>query len=195
MTPHAPGLLPWLVMTGTTMLPSALPALRHVSLNSLQRRRRRAVAEFVLAYLALWTAFGLLLQLALDRLPALDPRQLTVGALLLAAAWQLTPAHLRALRGCHRTVPLPATGWPAAVGAGRFGLTNAGSCIGSCWCLMAAMCCAAGPAPLWAAAIGTGVFVEKTSAQPQQVARLGGLVLVIVALFAALAAPAAHTMG
>jgi predicted metal-binding membrane protein len=41
------------------MLPVALPAVKHVVDGSLRRRRPRAAALFVAAYLSVWTAAGL----------------------------------------------------------------------------------------------------------------------------------------
>src|SRR5215207_6691226 len=40
----------WTVMCVAMMVPAALPAVRHVAANSLRWRRRRAVAQFLIAY-------------------------------------------------------------------------------------------------------------------------------------------------
>jgi predicted metal-binding membrane protein len=177
------GIALWVPMVAATMVPSALPVARHVAVNSLRRRRNRAVLLFTGGYLAVSTAFG---AIALAVLPHSRSRALLVLTLLAAAAWQLTPWQRRALRGCHRTRPLPAAGWRADAAAVRFGLGNGGYCLGASWCLMVVMCCAPGPPMLCAAAIGAGVFVQKTTEVPAHVARVGALALLVVALFAAI---------
>jgi hypothetical protein len=58
------------------MIPTALPAIRHVGQNSLRWRRQRAMALFLLAYVGTWSAVGL----------ALLPHQARLGNLL----WMLT---------------------------------------------------------------------------------------------------------
>jgi predicted metal-binding membrane protein len=177
------GIALWVAMVAATMLPSALPVARHVAVNSLRRRRARAVLLFAGGYLAVWTAFG---AVALAVLPRSGSRTALALALLAAAGWQLTPWHRRALRGCHRTMPLPAVGWRADAAAMRFGLGNGGYCLGASWLLMVVMCCAPGPPMLWAAAIGAGVFVQKTTEIPAHVARVAAVALLVVALFAAI---------
>jgi predicted metal-binding membrane protein len=173
----------WIAMTAATMLPSALPAARHVAVNSLRRRRHRAVALFIAGFLTVWAAFGLVDLVLLAAIPVVDPEALLPGTVLIAAGWQITAMKRWALRECHRTMPLPAVGWRADVAALRFGLRNGAGCLGSCWALMLVMSCAAGPAMAWGAAIGAGAFLEKTSEQPKHLARMGALVLVLVALF------------
>lgn len=177
------GMALWVAMMAATMLPSALPAANHVAVNSLRRRRNRAVLLFAVGYLAVWTAFG---AVALAVLPQSGSRTVLAIALLAAAGWQLTPWHRRALRGCHRTRPLPAFGWRADAAAMRFGLGNGGYCLGASWCLMIVMCCAPGPPMVWSAALGAGVFVQKATEVPAHVARVGAVALVVVALFAAI---------
>lgn len=174
------------VAMAVVMVPSAVPVARHVARNSLARRRLRAVTEFVSAYLLIWTAFGVLTVLALATVPSVDPRLALVALLLAAAVWQIVPVHRRALRGCHRTVPLPARGWRAEAAAFGFGARNGAWCVGSCWCLMLVMCVAPGPTLVWGSAIGAGVFVEKTATRPWRVARVFAVVLALVALFVAL---------
>ena len=52
----------WLVMLGAMMLPLTLPTLAHVWRTSLARRRRRAVALCLCAYLAIWLLAGLAIE-------------------------------------------------------------------------------------------------------------------------------------
>jgi predicted metal-binding membrane protein len=176
----------WLVVTAAMMLPSALPAARHVARNSLHRRRHRAVAQFVACYLAAWSAFGAVALALLGLLPATDAGVALVVVAAAAAGWQLTPMKAGALRAGHRPVPLPASGWRADTAAMRFGLHHGACCVASCWCLMVVMAWAPGPGLVWCAAVATGVFAEKTAEHPRQMARIGAVVLALIALFASL---------
>jgi beta-N-acetylhexosaminidase len=169
--------------------------VRHVAANTLRWRRRRATAEFIAVYLAVWVAFGGCVIAALRLDPALGRSDLVVGlALAVAAAWQLTPAKRRALRACHTSTPLPPRGWRASAGVGRFGLRNAGACVGSCWALMAVMTLARGPGLLWMALLSAIVSAEKLSRRPARVTRA---VAVLLAAGAAVAivSPALATGG
>jgi predicted metal-binding membrane protein len=173
----------WIAMVALTMVPSAAPFARHVALNSLRRRRTRAVGEFVGGYLAMWVAFG---GMAVAVLPAVPPRVFVAAVLVLAAGWQVSPLHRTVVRGCHRTWPLPASGARAEFAAVRFGVAHGGNCVALCWCLMLATCCAPGPPLLWAAAVGGAAFAQKTTEAPVHVARIGALVLLVLALFVAI---------
>jgi predicted metal-binding membrane protein len=130
----------WLLMAPAMMLPSALPAARHVALNSRWRRRQRGQAVFAGAYLALWLLFGLV-AVTVTRLarPPEGPGWPLAAALIVAAGWELTTAKRRCLRACHRTLPLPPDGWKADLACARFGLRHGMASLGTCWALMAPM--------------------------------------------------------
>lgn len=185
--PHHLGM--WALMCVATMLPATLPALAHVAVNSLRRRRRRAMATFAAVYLGVWIAFGGLV-LALAPLWSAPPAGVPLAAALaLAAGWQFTVGKRRALRDCHRSVPLPPRGWRATAAAARFGLRNGGACVGSCWALMLAMAAAGGAAMLPATVAMTAVVTtEKLAWRPRRATRLAGALLAAAALVAAAAA-------
>ena len=132
----------WLMMVTAMMVPLTLPALRHLGLNSVRRRRQRAMALFTAAYVAAWVAFGIA-ALGLDHLlrehAGLPDRVVLALALGVAAAWQLTRAKQRALFACGRTVPLPPFGRRADAGSVRYALLHARRCLQSCWALMLVM--------------------------------------------------------
>jgi predicted metal-binding membrane protein len=130
----------WLLMAVAMMLPSALPMVRHVELNTRWSRRQRSGALFAGSTLAVWALFGLVVVSLTGWMPAAqqDVRPL-VGALVLAAAWELTPAKRRSLRACHRTSPLPPNGWKADTACIRSGLRYGMACVGACWALMLCM--------------------------------------------------------
>src|SRR5262245_57621725 len=134
-------LVGWALMCAAMMLPLALPAARHVAVNSFSPRRARALAVFVAAYLGVFIAPGLLLPL-LD--VALPGRDVHAGALvglglLLAAAWQVTAWKRWAVLSCSGTVPLPPAGLAADRACAEFGLRQGLRCLAACWPLMVLM--------------------------------------------------------
>jgi predicted metal-binding membrane protein len=129
----------WLLMIGAMMVPMTAAALRIVALRSFRERRTRALGLFLAAYVAVWCAVAPLYLVA-----ALAVHVAAGGALLLplglafglAAAWQASAAKQRALRRCHRTVPLPPSGRRADRACLRYGLDHGRFCLASCWALM-----------------------------------------------------------
>lgn len=178
----------WGLMTLAMMVPTAMPAVQHVAGRSLYWRRRRAAAEFLLVFLGLWTPFGVL---ALGGLgswgPTAAPAALPI-ALAAAAAWQLTPLKLRALRACHRSRPLPPRGWRATRGVADFALHNAAACLASCWAMMAAVALAEPGHLLWMGALTGAAGAEKLAEKPQRASRRVAGLLAAAAAGAAAAA-------
>jgi predicted metal-binding membrane protein len=168
----ASGLPPWVLMTVAMMGPAALIAIRHTGLNSLHWRRQRAIVEFSVAYLAIWTAFGLLAQVADTFIPVTPGPGVLAGVLVAAAAWQLSPLKSRCLRGCHRSFPLPPRGWRADKGAFWFGLRNGLYCLGTCWCLMLVMIAAPGGQLLWTAGLTGIITAERLLPRPRGTTRV-----------------------
>jgi predicted metal-binding membrane protein len=178
----------WALMSGAMMVPAAMPAVQHVAVHSLYWRRRRAMAEFLLAFLAVWLAFSVFVLGPLTSwAPARSPLALP-AALALAALWQLTPFKWRALRACHRPIPLPPGGWRATVGTGRFGLLNGSACLASCWAIMTAVALTGSPLLLWMAAATGLICLEKLNLKPRAAARRVAVLLAAAALGLAAAA-------
>jgi predicted metal-binding membrane protein len=181
------GLPMWALMSSAMMLPAALPAVRHVAVNSLCWRRGRAIAEFLAVYLGIWVAYGALVLGALAPLEGSARGGLLLGSTLaLATAWQLTPTKLRALRACHRSSPLPPRGWRASVAVARFGLRNGGACLGSCWAIMLVMAVADSTRSLWMLALTALVCSEKLANRPRRATRCAAALLGAGALGAGL---------
>ncbi|HEX3133525.1 MAG TPA: DUF2182 domain-containing protein, partial [Planctomycetota bacterium] len=90
----------WLLMTLAMMLPLSTGAIKATADRSMWRRRHRAIAGWLVGYVAVWMVIGVALSL-ITALPlarsVLSSRLVVGGAFLLAAAWQLTPARARAL--------------------------------------------------------------------------------------------------
>ncbi len=168
----------WMLMSVTMMAPAALPAVRHVSLNSLRWRRPRATLEFLLVYLGLWTAFTavLLATLSLLRPP---PSVSIPVATVLACGWQLTAAKRRALSACHRSVPLPLRGRRATAGVARFALRHGGACVGSCWALMVLMVVGMSVQPLLLVGLAPLIWIERRSLRPRHATRRVALALAL----------------
>jgi predicted metal-binding membrane protein len=161
----------WALMSAAMMVPSTLPTVRHVAVHSIWWRRRRATGEFVLAFLAVWVLFSVLVLGALGSWRAASSGWALAGALALAAAWQLTPFKQRALRACHRPSPLPPQGWRASLGTARFGWRDGAACVASCWAMMAAAALAGPTALLWMGGVAAVVTAEKLAEKPRRAAR------------------------
>jgi predicted metal-binding membrane protein len=172
----------WSLMAVATMVPAALPATSHVAVNSLRRRRGRAVCEFVMAYLALWFGFGAVALLLLALLPLDRAAPLFAVGLGLAALWELSPAKRWALNRCHRTSPLPPSGWRAGFGTARFGVLHGGACVASCWPLMLVMTVAPTARLAWCAGLGILSLSEKIARRPRRSAHRVSLLLALGSL-------------
>jgi predicted metal-binding membrane protein len=183
------GMPMWSLMALAMMLPAALPAASHVAVNSLRRRRGRAVSEFLAGYLVLWLGFGVVVLTGLAALPTDRAVILLAAALGVATAWEISPAKQWALRRCHRATPLPPTGWRASVGATRFGVLHGGACVASCWPLMLVMAVAPSARLAWCAGLAVLGLAEKLTLKPRRRARRLGALLGVGFVLAAVAVP------
>jgi predicted metal-binding membrane protein len=153
----------WLAMIGAMMLPMAAMALRHVAFRSFPERRARALATFTAGYMLVWLAAA-----PLSLLVGAGGRILAGGAVLpalaaalaAALAWQAAPARKRALRLCHRIVPLPPSGWAADRACLAFGLDHGRACFASCWALTLVPA-VAGHHPALMLAVAAGALAER----------------------------------
>ncbi|HKB46199.1 MAG TPA: DUF2182 domain-containing protein, partial [Ktedonobacterales bacterium] len=106
----------------------------------LRYRRQRAMALYVTVCLGVWLTFGLLVvtleHFAIET-ARLDSRIMLLGALAVAAAWQMTPVKRRAPFQCRRTAA--PVGVRADAGCVRFALRQGWRCVRSCWALMFVM--------------------------------------------------------
>lgn len=179
----------WGVMMVAMMLPGALPMVllcgRVVAARPHPARR---VGLFVLAYLALWSSFGLaatLLQQALERAAWLSPMAMRavpwLGGLLLVAAgaYQWTPLKHACLRQCQSPFSFLLRYPLATYGdAWRLGLAHGVYCLGCCALLMGLLF-ALGVMNVPAVAVLTAwIALEKRLAGPWP-ARLAGAVLIV----------------
>jgi predicted metal-binding membrane protein len=135
---HGQGALGTVAMVIAMMLPLTLANVRHLSLSSLWGRRHRAIAAFLVGYLAVWIVvqivivggtWGLLV-------PLIGWETAAGIAMVTAALWEVSPIKRQRLRRCHRTVPLAPRGWRADADCAHYGVTTGFSCVTMCWALM-----------------------------------------------------------
>jgi predicted metal-binding membrane protein len=148
----------WVTMTAAMMLPSTVPAARHVAL----RARRSPTVLFVAAYLAVWTVYGLAAYGLYRFLTSLDTSWLAwddrgpsvAGAVIVAAGiYELTPLKRSSLRRCRRAAhpesPL------------RGGLAHGLDCVGCSGGLMAVLFVLGVMSLFWMALVAVAIFAEK----------------------------------
>jgi predicted metal-binding membrane protein len=137
---HGQGTLGMVAMVIAMMLPLTLANVRHVALSSLWRRRHRAIAAFLVGYLAVWIVVQTVIVGGTWGLLAPFLGWETAGgvAMVAAALWEVAPIKRQKLRRCHRTVPLAPRGWRADAECAHYGVTTGFSCVTMCWALMVA---------------------------------------------------------
>jgi predicted metal-binding membrane protein len=193
---HAPlgplaGLPGWSLMIVAMMVPVTLPAVRYVGLNSMRRRRQRAMALYTAVYVGVWVLFGVTALGAYHLLSVhlgVGDRPLLAVALAVAAGWQLTRAKRRALFACGRTVPLPPAGRRADAGCVRFALLQAWRCVRSCWAIMLVMVVVGHANLAWMVALTTLVVAEELTIGGRRLTRPAAAALAAAAVAVALGA-------
>jgi predicted metal-binding membrane protein len=151
-------------MMAAMMLPALPPAALAVA-----RSGGRAVAAFVVGYLAVWTAAGLVAYAVFDAVRGLDVgllawdragRYVAAAVILAAAAYQVTAAKGGCLNRCRSPRPAREERRGAALGL-RGGLRHAGNCIGCCAGLMAALFALGVMSLTWMAAVAVLIAAER----------------------------------
>lgn len=134
------GVATWELMVAAMMLPAGIPLVRYVAFATRRTRRQRSIALFCVGNLIAWVPLGAVA--ALWHLLDVTPRITAVIAaiaLALAGAWELLPIKVRALRRCHRTLPIRYSGRAADRSALRLGVVNGRACVLSCGPAMIAL--------------------------------------------------------
>jgi predicted metal-binding membrane protein len=174
----------WQVMIAGMMLPASLPAIRAFA------KGRASVAGFLLAYVLVWTTFGLVaffgdagLHATVHATPWLAQRQWLIEAavLVVAGAYQFLPWKRRGLAACRH----PAA-WVSGDGAGddgfAAGFRHAADCLASSWALMLLMFAAGFANLAWMAILAAVMAYEAAGRHGQRVASAFGLALVVLAV-------------
>jgi predicted metal-binding membrane protein len=177
----------WGVMMAAMMLPSAWPIIGLYA--ATQRRASRAagttaVALFVLGYLGLWTLTGLPVYLGSLALMAVSARALAyvvAAVLVVAGIFQITPLKQVCLRHCRSPLGFLLGHWRAGwSGSLAMGWGHAVYCLGCCWALMAVLVVAGAMGLPWVLLIACVVAAEKLLPRGERLARLTGVVLMLL---------------
>lgn len=139
----------WVAMMAAMMFPAAAPMILMFATISVGKRQRTQAFVptwvFVLAYLLVWAAAGLLgyaLALGGDALGSRSPwladhaRQVTGALLVVAGLYQLTPLKRACLARCRTPLQFIMTSWRDGYGGAlRMGIAHGVYCLGCCWLL------------------------------------------------------------
>ena len=186
-----PLFLMWAEMMVAMMLPSAAPVILTFAMVNRKRLAQQQpfvpTFVFVLGYLAIWTAFGLMAavaQWALHSLTLLSPRMVSTspwlaGGLLIAAGlFQWTPWKGACLRHCRSPLSFLMTDWREGErGAFMMGLQHGAFCTGCCWVLMALLFVAGVMNIWWVGIISVFVLLEKVAPKGLWIGKIAGVLL------------------
>jgi len=193
----------WVVMMAAMMFPSVAPTvMMYDRLREGHRARGRgaapdATAIFVLGYLVVWAAAGLLAYglLAVGR--QLDPaflawdeagRWFTGGVIVAAALYQLTPWKHACLVKCRSPMMFLAERWRhGRAGALELGARHGAWCLGCCWALMAALFAVGVMSVGWMALIAAFIAGEKLLPWPRASRHAVAVALVVLGLAVSIA--------
>lgn len=165
----------WISMMAAMMLPAATPMiLMFGTVYRTKRERGGAFVPtwiFVAGYLTVWAAFGAFawgvgeagddLARNVPLLRELGPRAAAL-AMLLAAAYQLTPLKERCLAHCRSPLSFVMHHWrPGIGGALRMGIEHGVYCVGCCWVLFALLVVVGLSSLPWMGLITLIVLAEK----------------------------------
>jgi predicted metal-binding membrane protein len=184
-------LITWLVMMVAMMFPSVAPMT--LAFASVTRSRGDAylpTVVFVLGYLLVWTAAGLIPLAVLQAVsqiwmapPSWLPRA-SGAVIILAGIYQLTPLKDTCLRACRSPLGFVMThnfgGGPLA--AIRAGASHGLYCLGCCWALMAVLAVVGLMNIAWMAVIAAVFFIEKNVRRGELLPGLVGAICIIAGL-------------
>jgi predicted metal-binding membrane protein len=190
----------WWVMMIAMMLPSAAPViLLYARVVGQVPGAVTPTMAFAAGYLVCWLGFSVLataLQFALERSGVVDgmmmwstERWLTVGLLVSAGLYQLSPLKTACLAQCRSPAEfLTRHRRPGRLGAFHMGLVHGAYCLGCCWALMLLLFAAGIMNLVWIAGLSIVVLLEKLA--PFGAALTKPLAVLFLLAAAAVAAPA-----
>lgn len=182
----------WMVMMAAMMTPAVLPWLSVLAAMPRSNAERGdgpylRAGSLLLGYLTVWCLFSLLAasaQLLLLQLTMLDPSTLRLdgsaagAVLLLAGAWELSPAKEACLRRCRSPFGVLLADWTHGAACGyRIGLRHGLVCLACCWGLMALAFVVGVVSVGWMAVLTAVVCAEKLLRRGQLLSRLLGVAL------------------
>jgi predicted metal-binding membrane protein len=176
------------------MLPLTIGRARELA-RSASRRRHLAAASFVAGYLAVWVPAMIAIDAAF-RLLDLAAGWTAAAMVAVAAAvlWEITPRKWRWWRRGDETPMAPRTA-RADASTARLGVTAAGSCVGSCWALMAACVVFAHSLPVMAAFFALQLHGRYRRPASPAVMALAVLGVCIASLALTMAGATHHHLG
>jgi predicted metal-binding membrane protein len=149
----------WVTTMAAMMLPSTVPMV--VAYTGLGRERSSTTA-FVLGYLVVWTAYGLVAYAVAMLLPDWSSSELAGAGLMIAGVYQLTPLKAMCLRHCRTPVGFLTRRWrPGRIGALSLGIEHGAWCAGCCTGLMLALFALGMDNLAWMAAVALLILAEK----------------------------------
>lgn len=164
----------WVVMMAAMMFPSIVPMVlgySRVEQGMRTRGRTGSASGFVLGYIVCWTLFGVLAYVLFDAVKGMsihalqwshDGKYVAGGVIVLAAAYQLTPAKDACLRRCRDPFTFLAEEWrDGRWGALKMGALHGAWCTGCCWALMAALFALGVMSVGWMVFLAAIIAVEK----------------------------------
>jgi predicted metal-binding membrane protein len=180
----------WVVMMVAMMLPAVAPmVLAHARIVRSRGEGALPTISFVLGYLVVWTAAGLVPLASIELLGSSIaspfsgwlPR-LGGAVVLLAGAYQLTPMKNACLRACRSPLGFVMShdfggGAPAAA---RAGMSHGFYCLGCCWALMAVLAVVGLMNLAWMAVFAVVFFLEKNLRQGVMLARIVGAACIVI---------------
>ena len=191
----------WVLMLSAMMLPTTLPLLDIFRRLTARRADRRSLtALVVIGYLAVWSTFGLGAHLAdwgvafaVRRSDWLVANVWVVGAATLAIAggYQFTELKYRCLDKCRAPLGFVIEHWHGAGEKSQallLGVRHGTFCVGCCWCLMLLMFVIGSANIGWMLALGAVMAAEKNLPAGRRLAAPIGAVLLLAAVWVALAA-------
>ena len=180
--------LMWAVMMAAMMLPSAAPLVLLYARLSLRRNRALLrLAALIAGYLSVWCAFSaaatamqrvLSASLIVTPMMEMASHRGAAALLILAGAYQFTPAKTACLRACRSPMSYVMRSTGGGAGAAlRLGLEHGAYCLGCCWALMLLLF-VGGIMNLSVIVILTGVvLLEKVTPFGEQTSRAIGVAL------------------
>jgi predicted metal-binding membrane protein len=160
----------WVVMMAAMMFPSVSPT---VALYARMARRRSPLAPLVFTggYLVAWGAAGAaaygVFELGRSLVGASlawddAGRWVAAGALVVAAAYEVTPLKSACLAKCRSPLGFLLGAWRDGIsGALQMGARHGGWCIACCWALMAALFALGVMSLVWMAVVAAVIAAEK----------------------------------
>lgn len=180
----------WLGMMVAMMGPLVLPwlvAFTRADSDRDARPRSVLIGLFVLGYMGVWAASGLvatLLQQALAERGLLSVQRafehpwVASAALILVGLYQWTPLKDACLKHCQSPATFFMTHWrEGSWGAVRMGGEHGLHCLGCCWPLMVLMFVTGAMSLLWMLGVGVFVLVEMYVPRLRGLTRVAGLLL------------------